>query len=545
MRRAREDNTVSVVQRAIRHFRIPVTKSSVKEALKSNSYYPTLRSICDVLNEWKIEHYPLKYEPEEIRELPAPYIVHFNVGGGKLAFVSKTGDDIVTYYESYYSKRVAGYEEFLKKCSGAVILLNPDEKSGEKDYRVKFQSEIIDNVILPVSILTFLLFIILTIINKLIAGGLMYDKTAYFLLLTKTSGIALSTLLIFHEFEIQSALTNKLCHLNKATNCNTVLNDKASKIFGWFGWADAGFIYFTGGLLFLLQGSGSDYFSLLALLSALSLPYPVFSIYYQGVVLKKWCPMCLGVQLILILEFILLFPQFSDLNISFKSISDFIITFLLTGLIYILFITYIKEKQSNEINRYQYLSFKRNPAVLNALLSEQTFYDIPATETSLIFGRKEATLHVTAFLSLHCSHCARAFNKIKDLIKSGVDTNFNIILIAAEIDIMNALYYLKRNNKDDEALDLLYEWYNRDPYSKYKISDKYCIPELENIPETLKEENVRIFKECKVSGTPTFFINGYKLPAQYDITDIKYFIEFFVNNESTNIKREEIQKGIK
>ena len=59
------------------------------------------------------------------------------------------------------------------------------------------------------------------------------------------SGIVLSVLLILHEFEVHLAFTDKLCHLNKATNCNTVLHDKASKVFGWFGWADAGFVYFT------------------------------------------------------------------------------------------------------------------------------------------------------------------------------------------------------------------------------------------------------------------------------------------------------------
>jgi hypothetical protein len=69
MKRAAEDNTVSVIQRAVKHFRIQVTKSSVKEALKSHSHYPTFKSICDSLNEWNIEHYPLKYQTEEMMEL--------------------------------------------------------------------------------------------------------------------------------------------------------------------------------------------------------------------------------------------------------------------------------------------------------------------------------------------------------------------------------------------------------------------------------------------------------------------------------------------
>ena len=388
MKRVNEDNTVSIIQRAVRHFRIKVTKGSVKVALKSNSYYPTFKSICDTLNEWKVEHYPLKYQPEEIKELVAPYIVHFNSGGGQLAFVSKIKNNTVTYYDSYNLKREIGFKEFIEKCSGAVILLNPDERSGEKDYRKKWQDEFISKGIFPLTIFAFLLFIIFAVIHSFVTGGVLLQKTQGLLFLAKTTGIALSVLLILHEFEVRLSLTEKLCHLNKATNCNTVLNDKASKIFGWFGWADAGFIYFTGCLLFLLQGSGAGDYSLLAILSALSMPYPLFSIYYQGFVLKKWCPMCLGVQLILISEFILLFPQFSSLNFSFNSLSALILTFLVTGIIYILVILYFREKASHEIHYYKYLGFKKNPDVLRTLLLNQKHYDIPVTEASLVFGDK-------------------------------------------------------------------------------------------------------------------------------------------------------------
>ena len=389
---------MSVIQRAVKHFRIPVTKTSVKEALKSHSYYPTFKSICDTFNEWNVEHNPLRYQPKEIQKISTPYIVHFNSeGGGQIAFVSEIKNDRVTYYESYNLKREIGIIEYIERCSGAVILLNPDERSGEKDYRKKWQDEMISNAILPVTILTFLLFFILTLIDSFASGGIVFEKMKGLLFLTKTAGIVLSVLLILHEFEVHLSLTDKLCHLNKATNCNTVLNDKASKIFGWLRWADVGFIYFTGGLLFLLQSFSEQELSLLSILSALSLPYPVFSIYYQGFVLKKWCPMCLGVQLILIFEFILLLPQFSDFSFSFSALSGLILIFLVTGIIYILAIMYIREKMSNEMHFYKYLGFKKNPDVLRTLLLNQKHYDIPVTEASLVFGEREGSLKITAF----------------------------------------------------------------------------------------------------------------------------------------------------
>jgi hypothetical protein len=41
-------------------------------------------------------------------------------------------------------------------------------------------------------------------------------------------------------------------------------------------------------------------------------------------------------------------------------------------------------------------------------------------------------------------------------------------------------------------------------------------------------------------GTPTFFINGYKLPTQYEIEDIRYFREVFKGKEEVSIKADAV-----
>jgi uncharacterized membrane protein len=371
MKRAGEDNTVAVMQRAVRYFGIPVTRSSVKEALKSHSLYPTLKSICDVLEEWNVEHYPLKYDPAEIKDIDTPYIAHLGGGGGQLVFVTGSGNGKVTYYDSYSAKKETANQDFIEKCSGAVILLNTGERSGEKDYRKKWQEEAIDNSVLPVATGVAVLFIAVAAIHAFSTGSLLSGITPVLLLLAKLTGLTFSTLLVLHDYEVRLSLTDKLCHFNKATNCNTVLNDEASKIFGWIGWADTGFIYFLGGLLLLLQNISANNYSLLAILSVLSLPYPVFSVYYQGSVLKKWCPLCLGVQLVLIIEFFLLLRYFKYLSFSPGTVSSFILTYLAVGIVYILVNIYFREKMRGEVNYSKYLGFKKNPDVLRALLSGQ------------------------------------------------------------------------------------------------------------------------------------------------------------------------------
>jgi len=527
MKRQREHNTVSVIQKAIKYFGIPVTMESVSEALKSHPDYPTFRSICDTFREWNIDHYPLKYLPDELREVEPPYIVHFNRGGERIAFVSEIKNERVTYYDSVNKKHTIGFKEFLEKCSGAIIILDPDEKSGEKEYRKKWQEEIITRAVIPVTLLSILFFIVYTIINQFLSGNIIPDKLKVLLYFTKVTGIIFSVLLVLHEFEIHFSLTEKLCHLSKATNCSTVLNDRASKFFGWFGWADTGIIYFTGSFLYLLQSNDQLGYPLLAILAALSLPYPLYSVYYQGFVLKKWCPLCLGVQIVLIIEFIILFPVFSNLIVSFKELTHIILTFLFTGVVYCLLVMYFKEKLANKIHYNKYLGFKKNPEVLHALLCRKKHYEIPVTDHSLVFGQKDSRLRITAFLSLHCSHCAKAFEKIREILRSGAKASINIVLVTSDNKILNAIYHFNRNNMDDEALDLLGKWYSLDSFSRNKLSESLCLPELDGTPDGIGNENQELFKECNVAGTPTFLINGYQLPGQYDIDDIKYFSEAF------------------
>ncbi len=356
------------------------------------------------------------------------------------------------------------------------------------------------------------------------------------LVFTKIAGIVLSVLLILHEFEVHLSITDKLCHLNKATNCNTVLNDKASKVFGWFGWADVGFVYFTGSFLFLLQSPEGEGLSLMAILAALSVPYPLFSIYYQGVVLKKWCPMCLGVQLILITEFVLLMPQFSQLSFSLDSVTRLVLSLPVIALVYTLYILFRREYTSGEMHYYKYLGFKKNPDILRILLMNQPYYDIPLSESSLIFGNRDASVRITAFLSLHCSHCARAFEKIRNMLNENEDIIINLVLITSDNKMLTTLYNNNRQGKEAESLELMEQWFNADPYSRTKITGGLCIPEDSDLSREVNEESTKLFKECNVMGTPTFFINGYKLPPQYEIDDLRYFREIFNGKEEVSIK---------
>ena len=67
------------------------------------------------------------------------------------------------------------------------------------------------------------------------------------------------------------------------------------------------------------------------------------------------------------------------------------------------------------------------------------------------------------------------------------------------------------------------------------LTEGLCFPEDIDISDVVGEENIRLFKECNVIGTPTFFINGYRIPYQYEVDDIRYFREVFKEREEVGL----------
>jgi len=333
----REDNTIFVLQKAVEQLKIKVSKESIKEDLLSNSNYPSLKSICDTLKKYNVEHYPLKLTIDEIKELEMPFIAHSDQGGGRLFFVKEIKNNKVTFFVSEKKIETRDFEDFSKLLSGAVILMQAKEDSGEKEYKTKRQNELINKSLLPLGITSIVIWIIF---NLYLRSNIFSSQPGYLfpgLIATKITGLIASVFLVLHELKVHTPIADKICRFSSKTDCDTVLSSNASKLFGWINWSDAGLIYFTGTLLFLSTATESSSLWILSLISAFALPYPVFSVYYQWVKAKKWCPFCLLVQLVLISEFILLFPLIKTVSISITQLLAITLSFLVPASIWFIF----------------------------------------------------------------------------------------------------------------------------------------------------------------------------------------------------------------
>jgi len=528
MKNNKEENVVSVLQKACEYYKLKVTQTTIKEFLLAHPYYPSLKSVCDALNKWKVENYPLNLELEEIKALEMPFIAHLNSGGGELVFVEEINNGQVSYFLSGNKIIHEDFDKFSEKLSGAVVVMEGNKDSGEKAYRKNRQVEFLNKSLLPLSIFALIAWAGFTLVSNSGKSFILLDYLFWELLMTIILGLTASVFLVLHELKINIPIADKICGFNSKTDCDTVLSSNASRVFGWVNWADAGIIYFAGTLIYLLGINEGLSLSILALISLLALPYPIFSIYYQAFKAKKWCPFCLIVQLVLIAEFVLLFPSLKIVSFTMLDIINFIISITIPATIWIIFKAYYDKTAEFDKEHFSFLSFKRNPEVFKFLLQQNGYIEIPENKESLILGNPNVPVTITAFLSLYCNPCANAYKKLKALLDNCPDVKINAIFSIYNDEesqkLIDYLYYLYKEKGSDITTEFLYKWYSTDKKLRKQLYDK-VLPDEFKIADEIGKTNKGLFDKYKVAGTPTVYLQGYKFPAQYDYKDIEFYID--------------------
>jgi protein-disulfide isomerase len=290
-----------------------------------------------------------------------------------------------------------------------------------------------------------------------------------------------------------------------------------------------------------LGASGNNSLWILAIISLLSLPYPIFSIYYQSVKLKKWCPFCLIVQVVLIAEFFLLLTAFKSIEFSGIDLLKLIVSFSIPAAIWFTFKAYYNKSGEQSKEHYSFLQFKRNPDIFLHLLQNSGFTEFNENEKSLLLGNPDAKLTVTAFLSLYCNPCAGAFNKLKKLLDDCPEVKVNAVFSVYDDEeskkLINTLYSTYYKKDTEQTIDFLYKWYSM-PKQNRKSMYENGFQKDYDVAKQVGEKNKALFEHYKVAGTPTIYVNGYKFPTQYEYGDIEFYIDE-IKNLTRESKRQE------
>lgn len=512
---------------------VSYNKEELKLQLLTHPYFPSINAITDLFDHFEIENIAAELPKEEaiINELPESFLAHIKENNiEKIILVKKRKDSLKLVYDKNLTKTVT-YNQFLDIWTGVIIAI---EKEEEKKIISKFNSG------LKAVIFSLLIASILSIIvfNLPTLRGLIY-------FILSCLGIYIGVLLVQKELGLHSKTLDRFCEASEKHSCDDILNSKGATILGLFKLSDVGIIYFSGiSLAFIVNAISNTHtnytlFYLISVASALFIPY---SLYYQWKIVKKWCPLCLIVLGILFSQMItLVVYQSIVFTFDLSSFLIIVFSFLFLISIWILLKPALKKQQEFEVLQLEYFKFKRNIKLFTTALqsSEPVSTDIPDIQ-EISFGKSKsnALLQIVLVTNPLCFFCKESHKVIHKIFNNHsknihLTTRFNINTATVEdnkgLEISNELmgiYITKGEEVCSNALDEIYSDTEPDKWlQKWKTSSEI------NHLEVFEKEKEWCTKN-NINFTPAVFINGYLFPKEYKISDLPFFIDSLIEQDT-------------
>lgn len=530
---------------------IKFTQWHLEKQLTEHPNYPSLASIADIIGiSYDVACAPIRIGIAEYKnsaDFRLPFLALIQSEGKKseaFAVVTQlSADNIILYNPILKKNEQLTLPCFDKYYKGLILIVEPGSKKQEDNYEENLRKQkeslfyhTLSVVALPVlAIIISVLYAVKYPIANVIAPILFT--------LFSLGGSFVTTLLLWHEIDEFNPVVRQICQASAQVNCSAVLHSKASKIKG-LSWSSLGFVFFSGVLLSLLvTGISHNSLVLSAWMSAASLPYIFFSIYYQWKVIKQWCVLCLIIQgLLLLLFFTALVGGF--LNLSFLSeLSAYSIVAHLTSFFFVfiainVLMPALQKAKSNKQKTIELQRMKHNPQIFEGILAKQKNMGASSEGLGITIGNPNSVFKLVKVCNPYCAPCAKAHPILDELIGGNEEVSLQIIFTTSddEKDITRepVMHLMAVDSKCDEQLTkkALDDWYLSDKKDYAAFASQYPMNgELQLQRDKLKKMS-QWCNDVQIKFTPTFFIclnnhdespQFYQLPDIYSIADLKYF----------------------
>ncbi len=526
----------SIAAKYIELLQAKVTVGTIKKDIEENPYYPSLLALSDTFSRYKIDNKAYKIPAQDFTQfdIEIPYVAFMKIPdiGNDFVLVTHVTEKTISYIHKGKKIKTLSKEEFQQQFQDIVWIAKATEKSGELEYDKKLKLEKNKKkskiALIGAGILALLLIIIAnTPNNNIFSYGL--------ITMFKTIGSTSAILLLIYEIDKNNAFVKNVCSISTKTNCDAVLGSKAAKI-GGISWGEIGFLYFAATTigLFMPNLSFETKITCIAFANACVVPYIFYSLYYQAKVIKQWCLLCLVVQAVLFVEFlwsiafVWQYPLTDIVQIQTFLIAIFCLL-VPTVIWYGLKTTFIKA-QDHDLYKAAYKRLQYNPEIFNSLLQKETQAPDGWQTLGIDIGNPTAKNTVIKICNPYCGPCDKAHPQLEDIIQNNQDIKLKIIYITRNNEyekgrfIVRHLLAISEKNdriKMQEALD---DWY-MNVGKNYEIFAKKHPMNGELEKQHTKIEAMSQWCDiANVTHTPTIFVNGYRLPENYTIEELKYIL---------------------
>ena len=521
-----QGNVEEIVLRILHDSDVRVSRSMVVRQLREHPAYPSLSAVSDVLFVYGIETLALRIDSPDMTGLSEQYhLVQVKQQERSLfaLIYNKTAKAIEWYNPIRHCRETISFEGFFRIYTGYVMLIDATNKKDDKAYTHFRCSEVARQVIETVILLIPFLMAVVSIS----LSSKLFHIILTLLLLT---GIIAGLFLLLYEHNQQSEIVKRFCSLGQQTDCNDILHSRASRLMG-IPWAIIGMAYFTG-LLFTLCLSGLNVqtITMMAFLHIPALGYVAYSIYYQAHIAKKWCPICLSVQAVIVAVFISFLtggvytpPIHISLFTLFVVLSHLLLSFVAIYFLWLLSI----ENRAHKYYQQEEQHLKYDKDVFWTLLNKSRKIETPSEELGIIIGKPKANINIVKVCHPFCGHCADAHPFLQRIVDNNEDINLQVIFATnpdeANFEKTPINLFLSLRQQGANMEEVLEDWYSSPDKSLESFAARYAI--IQQNTSKNKEEAKKMFlfcKEAEVVGTPTIFINGNELPHSYRVEELLY-----------------------
>jgi hypothetical protein len=523
-----KNNLYFLVNKLAKKNKIQLDQKEIAVQLLGHPYYPSLNCITELFDHFNVENLALKTKPEmeTYNQLPHFFLAQINDEGHKvLVVVSKLQNSTKLIYSEKKKKEIS-ISEFIKLWTGVMFMIEkPKFYSNHKLNKTK----IAKNILLTITTLSIGVFFFLS--NPTLF------QTTHFLL--SFLGLYTCYQIIQQELGIRNLVLDRFCsRQSKIFDCNLILNSKMASIQGLFKLSDVGLVYFSTMVLYWLFKALNQFqtISAVILLSLIVLPLTFISIYYQKVVVKSWCLLCLTIIGVLWLQTasLILVPNIMD-NIS---LIDFNYTYLIVSIcivvsIWIFIKPLLEDKEKLQELKIMNSKFRRNFTLFNAAHNLNPLLNTSRViENEIVLGNKgeENLLKIVLVTNPMCSFCKESHQLVQEILNKKLPEVQIIIRFNVRVEAVTS--------KGTIIAAKLLELYNKTTEETYlrSLSDIYSEMDantwLKKWGEIIDKKYLKILRkekvwcaENKINFTPAIIINEREYPKnEYNKIDLLYFL---------------------
>jgi uncharacterized membrane protein len=513
----------------------------VKESISTHPDYPALTALTDFLESGGMEYDAVQADASYIHEFNYPLLAHIKQPGNEYLHLINDATE--------WDKQ----KDITTNWSGIALYAAKGATwhSEENDAATKLatKNKYIATAFVLAGIALFIASVFIlnrddNFLNNVIS-------TSIFGLLS-LAGLAISIAALGTELGYQSKIVKQVCGTVGNGGCEAVLGSKFAKGFAGITPAGASVLYFAA--QFILYLIGCFYIPVLSGIITIAfagIAVAVWSIYTQAVKLKEWCALCLCIVAVLLGQIIIGIIQFQTIqeSILYKPFIPFLLflsTIILCTIIYLPIKQLIKTNSKNKQQLASFKKWKTDASLFMAQWEKEPTCDNTIWENDLIIGNADAPIRITVACNPYCGPCAVAHKKLDALVeKYPCKVSFQVRLLcnAANAEdkrtiatkaILQQAVISKNNNELKAMLTDWFEWMDYEKWtSKYKASSKPSIEEATSLQSPSKAPPLEGFGEAAhenwnnitgITHTPTFFVNGKKLPGRYNIKDFEKMI---------------------